>query len=239
MAPHDQILAADIVTADGKLLHVTKDQHADLFWAIRGAGSYFGVIVQLKLQLYPALSHIYGGLLAWEAEHLETVLTYHFNQIEKFPQEFWAILFYSTPPDFKGKTILMGSFTYLGSEEKGKELIDNYRKVVTPFLDQVSYIPYAYGSQQIILKMFTPASYYQRARTLKENPTTAYLKELVEILKTKPTSTNWVSEDWRGVSQKDSKFSCFPQRKINCVHFFMSIYPPIPLDSSQKEIQKK
>jgi len=236
----DQILAADVITADGKLLHVDAKQNSDLFWALRGAGSYFGIVVQLKLQLYPALSHVYGGTIAWDHSHFETLVNYHFSQVDKLPAEFYGSFFLSTPPEMKGATIVMGLFAYLGSEEKGKELVDGYRKLATPLMDQVKTIPYALGFQQSVTNMFTPASYYHRSRRLKDAvPSASYLKILAELLAKKPASVAWVGEDWHGISQqKDKDFNAFPHRKVPYNHFFMSIYPPIPLDEKMSQAKK-
>jgi len=101
-------------------------------------------------------------------------------------------------------------------------------------------IPYASGTQQLITKMFVPCSYYQRSRRVKDQkPSTALVKEIAKILATKPASCAWVSEDFSGVSQeKDSKSSSYPQRQYSFTHFFMSLYPPIPLDTKMKEQQK-
>jgi len=140
----------------------------------------------------------------------------------------------------KGKTVVMGIITYLGSEEKGKEFVDPYRKIATPFVDKVQMMPYAAGTQQLVTQMFVQASYYQRSRRVKDQkPSTAYIKDLAKVIASKPASAAWVSEDFSGPSQeKDSKSSSYPHRQYRYTHFFMSIYPPIPLDTKMKEAQK-
>src|SRR3990170_1675366 len=58
----DNLLAAEVVTADGELLHVDDQNHSDLFWAIRGGGGNFGVATRFKFQLHD-VNTIFGGML--------------------------------------------------------------------------------------------------------------------------------------------------------------------------------
>lgn len=60
----DNILAFELVTADGTVLRVSDEQNPDLFWAMRGAGANFGVVTALKLRLHPAPEQAVGGWAA-------------------------------------------------------------------------------------------------------------------------------------------------------------------------------
>lgn len=64
----DNLLSVDVVTADGQLLHASKDENADLFWGMRGAGANFGVVTSLEYQLHPQSTTITQGWVALRAE---------------------------------------------------------------------------------------------------------------------------------------------------------------------------
>jgi FAD/FMN-containing dehydrogenase len=70
----DNLLSVDIVTADGRVLRAGRDEHADLFWAVRGAGANFGVVASLEYQLHPVGPTITGGLVVYPFERAREVL---------------------------------------------------------------------------------------------------------------------------------------------------------------------
>jgi len=69
----NSVLAADVVTADGRLLHVDREHEPDLFWALRGGGGSFGIVTALEFALYPAPT-LYAGALFWPQERAAEVL---------------------------------------------------------------------------------------------------------------------------------------------------------------------
>lgn len=82
----DNVLAADIVTADGRLLTVSRDEHADLYWAIRGGGGNFGVVTSFTYRLHPVGSVIAGGL-SFPAERTREVLRFYPEFAASCPDE--------------------------------------------------------------------------------------------------------------------------------------------------------
>jgi FAD/FMN-containing dehydrogenase len=69
----DNLLAAEVVTAGGQVLHVSGDAHPDLFWALRGGGGNFGVVTSFTYRLHP-VTEVYGGLLGYTADRAVPVL---------------------------------------------------------------------------------------------------------------------------------------------------------------------
>ncbi len=63
----DNLLAADVVTADGELLRASAVQHPDLFWALRGGGGNFGVVTSFEFQLHPVGPNVLSGAILWDA----------------------------------------------------------------------------------------------------------------------------------------------------------------------------
>ena len=71
----DNLLSADVVTADGKLLHASEQDNPDLFWAIRGGGGNFGVVAMFEFQLHPVGPEVYGGLVVLPLEQGKEALS--------------------------------------------------------------------------------------------------------------------------------------------------------------------
>jgi len=137
----DSLLAADIVTADGKLLRVDEDNYPELFWAIRGGGGNFGVVTRFKYQLHP-VSDIVGGMIFLPAT-AETISGF-IAAGDDAPEELSGIAnvmpappMSFLPPEIVGKTIIFGMLVYAGSGEAGEKAIAPFRKLATPLGDMM------------------------------------------------------------------------------------------------------
>ncbi len=135
----DSLLAAEIVTADGKLLQIDEENHPDLFWAIRGGGGNFGVVTRFKYQLQP-VSDIVGGMLLLPATP-ETISGF-IDAAEAAPEELSGIANVMPappmpflPPEMHGKVIIFAMLVYAGSGEAGERAIAPFKKLATPLGD--------------------------------------------------------------------------------------------------------
>jgi FAD/FMN-containing dehydrogenase len=94
----DNLISADVVTADGKLLVASEDENADLFWAIRGGGGNFGVCTSLEYKLQP-VGNVYWGPMFFEVEKTQTILEFYRDYIKDAPREMGAFpVFQIAPP---------------------------------------------------------------------------------------------------------------------------------------------
>jgi len=142
----DNLLAAEVVTADGQLLHVDEDSHADLFWAIRGGGGNFGVATRFKFKLHK-LEKIYGGMLFLPAT-AETIASF-LSEADSAPDELSAILnVMPAPPmpflstDVHGKMIIMAMMVYAGDVQVGERVMSKFRAIATPYADMLRPMTY-------------------------------------------------------------------------------------------------
>jgi len=142
----DNLLAAEIVTADGKLLHVDENSHADLFWAIRGGGGNFGVATRFKFKIHK-LDRGYGGMLILPAT--ADAIASFLAESDSAPDELSAILnIMPAPPmpflseEMHGKLILMAMMFYAGDVATGEQVISKFRTIATPYVDMLR--PMAY-----------------------------------------------------------------------------------------------
>jgi FAD/FMN-containing dehydrogenase len=142
----DDLLAAEVVTADGQLLHTDPESHPDLFWAIRGGGGNFGVATRFQFRLHEVDS-VVGGLLILPAT--PDVIASFIAEAEAAPEELSTIANIMTAPpmpflpeEVHGKLIVMAMLVYAGNVESGERVIAPFRALATPLADMVQ--PMAY-----------------------------------------------------------------------------------------------
>ena len=150
----DDLLAAEVVTADGELLHVDAESHPDLFWALRGGGGNFGVATRFQFRLHevgtivggplflPATPDVIAGATAAAAaapEELSTIL----NVMPGPPMPF-------LPEEYHGKPVVMGLMAYSGPVEEADAVFAPFRALADPIADLVRPIPYPeiYGPEE-------------------------------------------------------------------------------------------
>ena len=142
----DNLLAADIVTADGALLQIDADSHPDLFWAIRGGGGNFGVVTRMRLALHP-VDRIVGGMLFQPAT--AEVIERFVAEAAAAPDELSTIANVMTAPpmpflpeELVGSAILMSFLVYAGEEEAGQRAVAPFRALAEPIADFVRPMSY-------------------------------------------------------------------------------------------------
>jgi FAD/FMN-containing dehydrogenase len=142
----DDLLEAEMVTADGELLHVDAESHPDLFWAIRGGGGNFGVATRYKLRLHE-VEQIVGGMLFLPAT--PDVIVSLVEETITAPDELSAMVnVMKAPPmpfipeDHHGRILVMVLFAWSGDLDDGDRLVDRLRKVASPIADMARRMRY-------------------------------------------------------------------------------------------------
>jgi FAD/FMN-containing dehydrogenase len=142
----DDLLAADVVTADGELLRVDADSHPDLFWAIRGGGGNFGVAIRFRFRLHevgtivggmlvlPATPDTIAGFIA-EAEAAPDALSTIANVMPAPPMPF-------LPPEQHGRLVILAMLAHAGDLAAGERVVGRFRALATPIADMVREMPY-------------------------------------------------------------------------------------------------
>lgn len=137
----DDLLAAEIVTANGDCLYVDAETHPDLFWAIRGGGGNFGVATRFKFRLHP-VDEVFGGMLVLPAT--PEVIASFVAEADAAPEELSTILNVMTappmpflPPEVHGKLIALGLMVYAGDAEAGQRAVAPLRALATPLADML------------------------------------------------------------------------------------------------------
>jgi FAD/FMN-containing dehydrogenase len=142
----DDLLAAEIVTADGQLLHLDANTNPDLFWAIRGGGGNFGVVTRFQFRMHEVGS-IFGGMLFLPAA--PDVIASFMTLAEAAPEELSVIAnVMPAPPmpflpaEYYGKLIIMAMLVYAGDASEGEGVIAPFRALATPIADMVKPMQY-------------------------------------------------------------------------------------------------
>jgi FAD/FMN-containing dehydrogenase len=143
----DDLLAAEVVTADGELLYADAETHPDLFWAIRGGGGNFGVATRFKFRLQPLESFV-GGMLFLPAT--PDLVASFVAEAEAAPEELSTIANVMTAPplpfvpeEVHGQTLVMAMVAYAGDVEEGERAIAPLRALAEPIADMVRPMSYA------------------------------------------------------------------------------------------------
>lgn len=93
----DNLLSADVVLADGRLVHANEDEHPDLFWALRGGGGNFGVVTSFEFRLQP-VDRVFGGPTFWPLDRTREVVQWYRDFILEAPEDLNGFLAFMTVP---------------------------------------------------------------------------------------------------------------------------------------------
>jgi len=142
----DDLLAAELVTADGQLLHADDQSHPELFWAVRGGGGNFGVATRFRYRLHP-VSTIVGGMLLLPAT--PEVIEGFVAEAAAAPEELSTIANVMVAPpmpfvpaEHHGELVVMALLAYAGDVAAGERAVAPLRGLATPIADLVHPMPY-------------------------------------------------------------------------------------------------
>jgi FAD/FMN-containing dehydrogenase len=142
----DDLLAAEVVTADGELLHVDAKSHPDLFWAIRGGGGNFGVATRFQYRLHQ-VDTIVGGMMILPAT--PEVISSFVAEADAAPEELSTIANIMVappmpfvPPEAHGQLVIMALLCYTGEVDEGERVVAPFRALAEPIVDMVKPMPY-------------------------------------------------------------------------------------------------
>ncbi len=160
----DNLVSADLVTADGKLVHVSAQEHPELFWGLRGGGGNFGIVTLFEFELHPVGPEILAGLIVFPADQARDVLTSYRKYVASIPAEMniWVVLRKAPPLPFlpeavHGKDVVVLALFHAGDEQQGQSLVDSLRGFGTPYGEHVGRMPYT-GWQQAFDPLLTPGA---------------------------------------------------------------------------------
>jgi FAD/FMN-containing dehydrogenase len=171
----DQLLAADVVTADGELVRASETENPDLFWGLRGGGGNFGIVTEFEFRLNPLDPIVLAGPIFWRMSESASVLRFYRDWIAEAPDELMTIVVHRkappvpfVPPELHGELVVGVALCYAGPVEDGERVVRPLRKLGSPVLDLCEPKPFLAHQG-----MFDPSfphgwSYYMRACDVAE-----------------------------------------------------------------------
>jgi FAD/FMN-containing dehydrogenase len=173
------LLAAEVVTADGRLLRASEDENADLFWGLRGGGGNFGVVTQFEYRLHEIGPMVAGGMVLWPMEQAREVLRFYRDWMESAPDEVGggAAVVIAPPEEFvpaelQGKQV----FAVIPISFGDPELLRPIREFGSPFADLVGPMPYLE-----VQKLLDPGSPWGFLNYWKAEAVQELSDELIEL----------------------------------------------------------
>jgi len=145
----DNLVGADVVTADGTLVHASETENADLLWGLRGGGGNFGVVTQLELGLHPLDGPVYAGPIFYPADAARDLLRVFREWAPGAPDEITAVVNLTTAPPlpvipeaWHGRKVAAFVATAGGSLEDAAALVRPFRDIAPPIADLLGPMPY-------------------------------------------------------------------------------------------------
>lgn len=150
----DNLLSADVVTADGRRLRASSTENADLFWALRGGGGNFGVVTHFEFELHPVGPEVSAGLIAFPLEQARSVLQQYRSMVASMGDDLsvWAVLRQAPPlpflpADWHGKGILALAVFSLAAPDTLPDVLAQLRGFGQPIGEHVGPQPYSAWQQ--------------------------------------------------------------------------------------------
>ncbi len=135
----DNLLAAEVVTAEGSIVRASADEHPDLFWALRGGGGNFGVVTSFCFSLHPVGPTVMAGPVFWAADDTGDVLRFYRDFAAEAPDELGTVVRLGTvpplpviPEDLHWRPAIAVACCYAGAVEDGERAVRALRRFGTP-----------------------------------------------------------------------------------------------------------
>ena len=229
----DNLVEAEVVTADGRKVRASEDENADLFWGLRGGGGNFGVVTTFTFRLHPVGPIVLGGMLMYPAAMAGDLVRFYRGFMAAAPDEVGsALAFITAPPEefvpepVRGQPVCGVIVCYAGSVQDGEEALRPLREFGPPGIDLVEPMPYVAVQQLINPGNPKGLQNYWSADFLTELPDEA-VDTLVEHA-TKPVSpfTQILLIPGGGaLARVDDDATAFGQRNAPWNVHFLSLWP--------------
>jgi FAD/FMN-containing dehydrogenase len=170
----DNLLAVDVVTADGRLVHASADENPELFWGVRGGGGNFGIVTSFEYRLHPVGPTVTSGAVFYPADAAGDVLRAYREWTETAPDETTTLVNLLTAPpapfipeEWHGRPLVAVIGMHAGPADEAERALRPLRNIATPVADLFGPMPYV-AMQSLIDPLWGPgASSYMKAGFLR------------------------------------------------------------------------
>ncbi|MER9870022.1 FAD-binding oxidoreductase [Mesorhizobium sp. M0136] len=214
----DNLVAVEIVTADGRLLTANAAEYADLFWGIRGGGGNFGIVTTFEYKLHPVGPLLIAGSMLYRYEEARDAMRFYHAFSSGAPDELSLDAALVTAPS--GERFFSISACYIGPLEEGQQIIQPLREYGTPVECQIAPVPYLQIQSAGDSLFPRGRRYYWKAQFMREITDqaidamlAAYMtapRESLLVLQQVGGAISRVPMDETPYANRDALYDCFP-----------------------------
>jgi FAD/FMN-containing dehydrogenase len=225
----DNLISADVVTADAKLLRASDAENQDLFWALRGGGGNFGIVTSFEFKLHPLGPEVLSGLIVHPLERARELLPEFRRIANEAPDELttWVVMRKAPPLPFlptewHGKEVLIFAACYSGDLKEGEKATKALRALGKPIVDVISPHPFA-GWQAAFDPLLTPgARNYWKSHDFTDLPDAA-IKVILDAVRTLPSPECevFIAHVGGAMARVPANATAWPNRDA---HFIMNVH---------------
>jgi FAD/FMN-containing dehydrogenase len=171
----DNLIAADVVTADGQLVHASEQENSELLWGLRGGGGNFGIATSLEYRLHPIGPMLLAGPIFFAGDRAEEVLRFYRDWVRELPDELTTLAGLMTAPPapflpetVHGKPIVAVIAVHAGEPERRRAQVQPLKDLGDPIVDLISVMPYT-AMQSLLDALWTRRAHnYMRSAYVDE-----------------------------------------------------------------------
>jgi len=218
----DNVIGADVVTADSRLLTANASENQDLFWGIRGGSGNFGVVTSIEYRLHE-VGPIYGGAIFYPAAKAGEILRQWREFCEQSPDE---LVSQATGATLEGTPVFGLAACYCGRAAEGEKLLQPLRKFAKPFADNLAPMTYI-QIQSMFEPFFPPGRLVYTKSNFLHGLDDDVIESLVRYVGKSPSPYTFAPfiEHWHGAATRVApEDTAFPHRQYSWNFFAWSIW---------------
>lgn len=221
----DNLISAEVVNAEGKVIHANEKVNADLFWALRGGSGNFGIVTSFEFKLHPVGPQVLAGLVVHPFKDAKKVFEFYRKFVSSAPDKAttWVVLRKAPPLPFlpqevHGKEVFVIAVMYAGDMQEGEAIFQPLRRFGDPIADVIGPVPFA-GWQQALDPLLTAgARNYWKSHNFTEL-SDDLLDTLIEYAGNLPSAQSEIIVAQLGgaINRVASDTTSYPHRNVNFV----------------------
>ena len=221
----DNLISAEVVTAEGKVIQVDEKENEDLFWAIRGGSGNFGIVTSFQFKLHSVGPQVLAGLIVHPFKDAQKVFEHYRNFVSSAPDKAtcWVVLRKAPPLPFlpqevHGKEIFVIAVMYAGDMKEGEKVLEPLRRFGNPIADVIGPAPFV-AWQQAFDPLLTPgARNYWKSHNFREL-SDGLISTLIEYTGNLPSplSEIFVGQLGGAINRVAADATAYPHRTANFV----------------------
>lgn len=217
----DNLVSAEIVTADGRINRISEEENPDLFWAIRGGGGNFGVVTEFEYQLHPFPHEVLSGNVVWPMSQAREVLDFYGEWYAGLSDDLYVGPAMMTTPE--GQGILVMEVVYAGDPVAGEKELAPLLRIGQPMEQGIGLQDYMVMQTQEDAMAHHGIRSYAKNGMVKEI-TPAFIDAMIEAYRPDPRVALFSHTSGGAVGRVDELATAFPHRNAETMLVFASLW---------------